>query len=131
MQPLISETPTECLCKKWICTQETPLVDGGVYSEYDCTRLTCKLLISHCYPAKMERASSYLYIHIINYWCGVWYQQNTHTRYYGGSVYHIPWKRYGSNIICFAIYLMFLFFYTRDITQHFRYHIRLCPYKVL
>ena len=33
MQPLISETPTECLCKQWIRAQETPLVDGGVCSE--------------------------------------------------------------------------------------------------
>ena len=33
MQPLISETPTECLCKQWTCTQETPLVDGGICSE--------------------------------------------------------------------------------------------------
>ena len=33
MQPLISETSTECLCKQWIRTQETPLVDGVVCSE--------------------------------------------------------------------------------------------------
>ena len=51
----------------------------------------------------------------------------------GGSVYHIPLKVYGSNLFLFAIHLMFLFFYTRYITQHFRYmyHIRLCPYEVL